>query len=81
MSRPGRLGSPGGLGNDTTRAVLALLAAGLGDQAVARRLGCSERTVQRHVLKLVEAVGAKTRFQAALHIGHRGWTSWIPAAR
>ena len=26
-------------------------------------------------LRLTEAVGAKTRFQAALHIGHRGWTS------
>ncbi|HEY1914379.1 MAG TPA: helix-turn-helix domain-containing protein [Streptosporangiaceae bacterium] len=72
---PGPAAQPEVLGNDTTRAILALLSAGLGDQAIARRLGCSERTVQRHVLKLAEAVGAKTRFQAALHIGHRGWTS------
>jgi hypothetical protein len=31
--------------------------------------------VQRHVLKLIDAVGAKTRFQAALHIGHRLWAT------
>lgn len=63
------------LGDDTTRTVLSLLAAGLSDQAIARRLDRSERTVQRHVLKLVDAVGAKTRFQAALHIGHRHWAA------
>ena len=72
-ARPGQDGQPGVLRNDTTRTILGLLSAGLTDQAIARRLGCSERTVQRHVLKLTEAVGAKTRFQAALAIGHRNW--------
>jgi DNA-binding NarL/FixJ family response regulator len=48
------------LRNDTTRAILSLLAAELSDQAIGRRLDCSERTIQRHVLKLTEAVGAKT---------------------
>ena len=60
--------------NPTTRTTLGLLSAGLSDQAIARRLGCSERTVQRHILRMTEAVGAKTRFQAALHIGRRNWT-------
>ena len=63
------------LRNTTTRAVLGLLSAGLTDQAIARRLCCSERTVQRHVQRLTEAAGARTRFQAALHIGHHNWTT------
>jgi DNA-binding CsgD family transcriptional regulator len=66
-------GQPLALRNPTTHTILGLLAAGLPDQAIARRLGCSERTIQRHVLKLTEAVGATTRFQAALHIGRRDW--------
>jgi DNA-binding CsgD family transcriptional regulator len=77
-ARPENDGQPGDaqpsvLRNDTTRAILGLLSAGLSDQAIAHRLGCSERTIQRHILRLTEAVGAKTRFQAALHIGHRHW--------
>ena len=71
---PEQDGQPLVLRNDTTRTILGLLSAGLSDQAIARRLDCSERTIQRHILKLTEAVGAKTRFQAALHIGHRNWT-------
>ena len=71
---PAPNGQPPVLQNPTTRTILGLLAAGLSDQAIARRLGCSERTIQRHVLRLSEAVGAKTRFQAALHIGRRNWT-------
>ena len=67
-------GQPMVLRNPTTRTILGLLSAGLSDQAIARRLGCSERTVQRHILRLTEAVGAKTRFQAALQIGRRDWT-------
>ncbi len=67
-------GQPLALRNGTTRTILGLLSAGLSDQAIARRLDCSERTIQRHILKLTEAVGAKTRFQAALHIGRRNWT-------
>jgi len=70
-SGPG--GPPLVLRNDTTSTVLGLLAAGLSDQAIARRLGRSERTVQRHIGRLIDAVGAKTRFQAALQIGHRHW--------
>ena len=67
-------GQPPVLRNPTTRTILGLLSAGLSDQAIARRLGCSERTIQRHILRMSEAVGAKTRFQTALHIGRRNWT-------
>ena len=73
-AQPEQDGQPLVLHNATTRTILGLLSAGLSDQAIARRLDCSERTIQRHILKLTEAVGAKTRFQAALHIGRRNWT-------
>ncbi|MEV4474499.1 helix-turn-helix domain-containing protein [Nonomuraea salmonea] len=44
--------------------VLALLAAGLKDDAIARQLGLSPRTVQRRVQMLAERLGARTRFHA-----------------
>ncbi|GAA4225875.1 DNA-binding NarL/FixJ family response regulator [Streptosporangium album] len=46
--------------------VLALLAAGLKDDAVARQLGISPRTVQRRVQVLCERLGARSRFHAGL---------------
>ncbi|HEX4818004.1 MAG TPA: helix-turn-helix domain-containing protein [Nonomuraea sp.] len=44
--------------------VLALLAAGMKDDAIARQLGLSPRTVQRRVQVLCERLGASTRFHA-----------------
>ncbi|PZG14402.1 helix-turn-helix transcriptional regulator [Nonomuraea aridisoli] len=44
--------------------VLALLAAGMKDDAIARQLGLSPRTVQRRVQVLCERLGARTRFHA-----------------
>ena len=57
--------------------VFGLLAAGLTEQAIARRLGCSERNVQRHVRKVTVAVWATNRFRAALRIGRRHPTAPI----
>jgi sugar-specific transcriptional regulator TrmB len=52
-------------------AVLTLLAAGLTDEAIARRLSISTRTVQRRVRDLCDRLGARTRFQAgALYTRH-----------
>ncbi|MEV4675243.1 helix-turn-helix domain-containing protein [Actinomadura sp. NPDC049382] len=53
---------PGGDAPDD--AVLTLLAAGLTDEAIARRLSISTRTVQRRVRELCDRLGARTRFQA-----------------
>ncbi|MGW4638972.1 helix-turn-helix transcriptional regulator [Sphaerisporangium sp. NPDC004334] len=53
--------------------LLTLLAAGATDQAAGRVLGWSERTVQRHVTKLMRRVGARTRFQIAMEATRRGW--------
>jgi DNA-binding CsgD family transcriptional regulator/sugar-specific transcriptional regulator TrmB len=48
------------------REVLALLAAGAKDEAIARRLGCSERTLRRLLTALVAKLGADSRFAAGV---------------
>ncbi|NJP97212.1 winged helix-turn-helix transcriptional regulator [Nonomuraea sp. FMUSA5-5] len=50
--------------------VLALLAAGMKDDAIARQLGLSPRTVQRRVQVLCERLGARTRFHAGYLAAH-----------
>lgn len=55
--------------------VLQLMAAGLKDEAIARSLGLSRRTVQKHVSDIMAALGARNRFQAALLASDRGWVS------
>lgn len=47
-------------------AVLSLMASGLTDQAIARQLEISERTVQRRIQRICERLGVTTRFQAGL---------------
>ena len=46
--------------------VLSLMASGLTDQAIARQLAISERTVQRWIQRICERLGVTTRFQAGL---------------
>nr|WP_306237687.1 MULTISPECIES: LuxR C-terminal-related transcriptional regulator [unclassified Ornithinimicrobium] len=53
--------------------LLTLLAAGLTDTAVARAKQWSERTVQRHVQRMMARLGVQTRFQIALEASRRGW--------
>jgi DNA-binding CsgD family transcriptional regulator len=53
--------------------LLGLLAAGLTDEAIARHLGVSLRTVQRQLQPMMEALGARNRFQTALQATRRGW--------
>ena len=48
--------------------VVALLMAGVTDEAIARQLGVSSRTVQRDVRKICADLGAVTRFQAGLKL-------------
>lgn len=56
---------PGG----TDETLVALLAAGLGDQAVARHLGIGLRTVQRRIQELMQSLHVATRFQAGVAVG------------
>jgi predicted transcriptional regulator len=53
--------------------LLALLAAGLTDESIARQLGLAPRTVQRRVRQLMDRAGAQTRFQAGIQAMRRGW--------
>jgi DNA-binding CsgD family transcriptional regulator/DNA-binding transcriptional ArsR family regulator len=53
--------------------LVALMAAGMTDAAVARHLGLSLRTVQRQVRALMGRLGTRTRFQAGLQAHARGW--------
>ena len=53
--------------------LLALMAAGLKDEVVARQLGLSLRTVRRRIAHLMDELDADTRFQAGLEASRRGW--------
>ncbi|AHH98411.1 helix-turn-helix domain-containing protein [Kutzneria albida] len=55
------------------RRLLALLAAGLGDEQIARTLGISRRTLFRYLEVLMSRTGAANRFQLALHAKRNGW--------
>ncbi|MDH6580238.1 LuxR C-terminal-related transcriptional regulator [Kitasatospora sp. MAP5-34] len=55
------------------QAVLALLARGYADEAVARRLGVSVRTGRRITANLMERLEAGSRFQAGAVAALRGW--------
>lgn len=69
------LGRPAGNGelSEDEQALTRLLAAGLKDEAVARHLGVSLRTLRRRVSDLQERLGAASRFQLGLRAAQRGW--------
>ncbi|MDQ0785235.1 helix-turn-helix transcriptional regulator [Streptomyces sp. B3I8] len=46
--------------------IVHLLAAGLKDESIARRLGMSLRTARRHIADIMEELGADSRFQAGV---------------
>jgi len=51
------------------RAVIRLMAGGLSDDQIARKMGVHRRTVQRAVAKLMERLHASSRFEAGLKLG------------
>ncbi|MFD3439092.1 helix-turn-helix domain-containing protein [Streptomyces sp. NPDC058685] len=53
--------------------LLGLLAAGLKDEAIARRLGVHVHTARRRISHLLQTLGAETRFQAGAQATLRGW--------
>ncbi|MBF8194306.1 helix-turn-helix transcriptional regulator [Nonomuraea sp. K274] len=55
------------------RELLALLGQGLTDEAAAKRLGVSQRTVRRMMAGLMQEMGARSRFEAGLKVSGRGW--------
>jgi DNA-binding NarL/FixJ family response regulator len=57
---------------DIDRALLQLLTAGVKDQAIARQLGVSLRTIRRRLANLMHEAGAVSRFQLGMLAGRRG---------
>ncbi|GHH85700.1 hypothetical protein GCM10018793_54740 [Streptomyces sulfonofaciens] len=52
--------------------IVQLLAAGIKDEAIARRLGMSLRTARRHIADIMEQLEATSRFQAGANAAARG---------
>ncbi len=55
------------------RELVRMLGGGLTDEAMARKLGVSERTVRRLVSELTERLGTASRFQAGVCAVRLGW--------
>ncbi|MFB9578287.1 helix-turn-helix transcriptional regulator [Streptomyces yanii] len=64
---------PDGRPTGRMRDILSLMCAGLTDDAIARVLGLSRRTIQKRISETAELLGARTRFQIALLARERGW--------
>ncbi|WP_328323065.1 MULTISPECIES: LuxR C-terminal-related transcriptional regulator [unclassified Streptomyces] len=54
-------------------ALLTLLAAGLKDEAIARQLHISERSLRRRISMLLGRLAVTSRFQAGAQAARRGW--------
>jgi NarL family two-component system response regulator LiaR len=63
---------PPGLLTAREREVLALIAHGLANKAIARDLGVSEKTVKTHVTSILRKLGLADRTQAALYAVREG---------
>ena len=59
--------------SDREQEVLGLVAAGLANKLIARRLGISERTVKAHLTRIFEQLGVTDRTQAALWAQKQGY--------
>lgn len=67
------VGSPGSPLTSDERELLGLLASGLKDETIARRLGVHVHTARRRITRMLEELGADTRFQAGVQAAIRGW--------
>ncbi|MGF1428629.1 LuxR C-terminal-related transcriptional regulator [Kitasatospora sp. LaBMicrA B282] len=65
------VGAEGLSGQETT--VVRLLAQGLTDDAIAKRLGVSARTARRVANDLMERLGARSRFEFGVRAVQQGW--------
>jgi sugar-specific transcriptional regulator TrmB/DNA-binding CsgD family transcriptional regulator len=66
--------------NEVDERLLLLLLSGLKDRAAARQLGLGLSTVERRVRKVMDKLGAETRFQAGFLLSELGWLSARPGA-
>ncbi|WP_405445433.1 hypothetical protein [Streptomyces erythrochromogenes] len=73
------VGSPDGPLSAEQRELLGLLASGLKDETIARRLGVHVHTARRRITRMLEELDADTRFQAGVQAAIRGWLQPHPA--
>lgn len=59
--------------SDRDRQLLVLMGTGAPDETVARQLGVAVRTVRRDLARLLDELGASSRFQAGVLAARRGW--------
>ncbi|MFB7712500.1 LuxR C-terminal-related transcriptional regulator [Streptomyces sp. NPDC056105] len=59
--------------SDEDRELLTMLASGLKDEAIARRMDMHVHTVRRRISRLMQELNAETRFQAGVQSAMRGW--------
>ncbi|WP_173019594.1 LuxR C-terminal-related transcriptional regulator [Streptomyces alkaliphilus] len=62
-------------GTELRDSILRLMAMGLKDEVIARRLGMATRTCRRYISALMDELGATSRFQAGLMLGRREATA------
>ncbi|WP_030923192.1 helix-turn-helix domain-containing protein [Streptomyces sp. NRRL B-24720] len=67
------LGGAGASLPETQKELLGLLASGLKDEAIARRMGVHVHTARRRISQLLDSLNAETRFQAGAQAILRGW--------
>ena len=67
--------SPGAALSDREREILAMVAEGLPNKLIARRLSISEKTVKAHLTSVFRQIGVTDRTQAALWATRNGLTS------
>ncbi|WP_051796821.1 helix-turn-helix transcriptional regulator [Streptomyces sp. NRRL S-87] len=72
------VGSAGSPLTADQRELLGLLASGLKDESIARRLGVHVHTARRRISRMLEELDADTRFQAGVQAGFRGWLRPAP---
>lgn len=58
---------------DQDRELLTMLASGLKDEAIARRLDIHVHTVRRRITRLMKSLNTQTRFQTGVQAALRGW--------
>ena len=58
---------------ESQRTLIALMASGLKDEAIAIEMGVAARTVRRKVQDIYELLGVGNRFQAGIAVKERGW--------
>ncbi|MEU8778063.1 hypothetical protein [Streptomyces sp. NPDC048606] len=72
------VGSAGSPLTADQRELLGLLASGLKDESIARRLGVHVHTARRRITRMLEELDADTRFQAGVQAATRGWLRPTP---